>query len=112
MRILHRLAPTLERCGMRTLRSRLPRGRQDHAGMHDLSILLAPDPPGLQGNPHAPGWNAAGDTTAEPSLWTFEGVALSGPAKGHRLAWVPAVSGFWFAWYAIYPESRVEIPGL
>jgi hypothetical protein len=51
------------------------------------------------------------DDSAESSLWTFEGVALGGPAKGHRLPWVPSMSGFWFAWYAIYPESRVEIPG-
>ncbi len=50
------------------------------------------------------------DDTADPSLWTFEGVAVRGPARGTRLAWVPAMSAFWFAWYAVYPESRVEEP--
>lgn len=50
------------------------------------------------------------DDRPEPSLWTFEGVAIAGPLKGERLAWVPSMQAFWFAWYAIYPESRVEVP--
>ncbi len=51
------------------------------------------------------------DDSSEPSLWTMEGVAVSGPLKGRRLAWVPSMSAFWFAWYAIYPETRFELPG-
>lgn len=50
------------------------------------------------------------DDTAEPSLWSFDGVAVRGPAKGTRLAWMPSMSAFWFAWHAIYPESRFEEP--
>lgn len=52
------------------------------------------------------------DDRAEPSLWTPEGVAISGPLRGQRLAWVPSMSAFWFAWYAMYPETRfVGAPG-
>ncbi|RKZ16599.1 hypothetical protein DRQ53_05980 [bacterium] len=50
------------------------------------------------------------DDSADPGLWTQEGVALTGPARGQRLAWVPSMSAFWFAWYAIYPEARFELP--
>ena len=52
------------------------------------------------------------DDSAEPGLWTMEGVALTGPAKGMRLGWVPSMSSFWFAWYALYPEARFELPEL
>jgi hypothetical protein len=50
------------------------------------------------------------DDSADPSLWTLEGVAISGPAKGTRLGWIPSMSSFWFAWYAMYPEARFELP--
>ena len=52
------------------------------------------------------------DDSADPSIWTLEGVAISGPAKGHRLGWIPAMRAFWFAWYAMYPEARFELPEL
>jgi len=52
------------------------------------------------------------DDRPEPSLWTPEGVAISGPLRGRRLAWVPSMSAFWFAWYAMYPETRFVVsPG-
>jgi Protein of unknown function (DUF3179) len=50
------------------------------------------------------------DDSVEPSLWTMEGVAIAGPLKGARLAWMPSMKAFWFAWYAIYPETRFEVP--
>ena len=50
------------------------------------------------------------DDSGDPSLWTLEGVAISGPAKGTRLGWIPSMSSFWFAWYAMYPEARFELP--
>ena len=50
------------------------------------------------------------DTTDEPGLWSFDGIALTGPAAGERLAWVPSMSAFWFSWYAIYPETRLVTP--
>ena len=50
------------------------------------------------------------DDSADPSLWTLEGVAISGPARGHRLGWIPSTRAFWYAWYAIYPEARFELP--
>ena len=50
------------------------------------------------------------DDAVEPSLWTLEGVAISGPARGSRLGWIPSMSSFWFAWYAMYPEARFELP--
>lgn len=33
-----------------------------------------------------------------------------GPAKGTRLGRIPSMSSFWFAWYAMYPEARFELP--
>jgi hypothetical protein len=50
------------------------------------------------------------DDAVEPSLWTLEGVAISGPARGSRLGWIPSMNSFWFAWYAMYPEARFELP--
>jgi hypothetical protein len=50
------------------------------------------------------------DDEPEPSLWTLEGMAISGPLAGHRLPWMPSMSAFWFAWAAIYPQTRVESP--
>jgi hypothetical protein len=53
------------------------------------------------------------DDQPEPSFWTPEGVAVSGPLAGRRLAWVPSMSAFWFAWHTMYPETRFvdPIPG-
>lgn len=52
------------------------------------------------------------DDQDPPSLWTSTGVAIAGPSKGQRLSWVPSMRSFWFAWFAMYPNSEVMDPYL
>lgn len=41
------------------------------------------------------------------SVWSEEGLALSGSLQGTQLQRVNSRTCFWFAWSAVYPESRV-----
>ncbi|MGH7391556.1 MAG: DUF3179 domain-containing protein [Candidatus Rokuibacteriota bacterium] len=41
------------------------------------------------------------------SLWSFFGVAESGPLTGRRLTPVPHVDAFWFAWAAFNPATTL-----
>lgn len=50
------------------------------------------------------------DDQPDPSFWTPEGIAISGPLRGRRLAWIPSMNAFWFAWYTMYPETRFVDP--
>ncbi|HEX9641884.1 MAG TPA: DUF3179 domain-containing (seleno)protein [Candidatus Krumholzibacteria bacterium] len=50
------------------------------------------------------------DDMPESSLWMPTGVAVAGPLAGTRLSWIPSMRAFWFAWYAMYPESLIIDP--
>lgn len=39
------------------------------------------------------------------SMWTFDGIGVSGPLKGKRLAQVVGYRAFWFSWYAFFPQT-------
>ena len=41
------------------------------------------------------------------SVWSQEGIALSGPFKGTSLEWLPSLQTNWLEWKALYPASRV-----
>lgn len=41
------------------------------------------------------------------SQWSHMGIATSGPLTTERLEQVPAPEVFWFAWYAVYPQTLV-----
>lgn len=42
------------------------------------------------------------------SIWTFDGIAVSGPLHGRRLPPVLGHRSFWFAWAAFFPETRLH----
>jgi hypothetical protein len=42
------------------------------------------------------------------SRWSIAGRAVSGPAKGRTLRWLPGVMVKWYAWVAEYPRSTIE----
>ena len=44
------------------------------------------------------------------SEWDFAGRAVSGEMAGQSLAATPSRSTFWFAYVAIFPETRVVLP--
>jgi hypothetical protein len=44
------------------------------------------------------------------SLWTFDGVAISGPLKGESMTRYVSETGFWFAWAAFYPNTTIYSP--
>jgi len=44
------------------------------------------------------------------STWSYDGVAISGRLAGSRLTRYPAETGFWFAWAAFYPDTRIFTP--
>ena len=41
------------------------------------------------------------------SEWSFEGMALSGPHEGKRLARIASTPEFWFAWSSFYPDTEI-----
>jgi hypothetical protein len=41
------------------------------------------------------------------STWTLLGHAVKGPLTGRRLAAVPHLDAFWFAWAAFHPETSL-----
>jgi len=41
------------------------------------------------------------------SVWSYEGVAISGEMKGTELKRVPFNPGFWFEWIAFHPETEL-----
>jgi hypothetical protein len=41
------------------------------------------------------------------SVWTFDGIAVSGALQGARLARVVGIRVFWFAWTSFYPETAI-----
>jgi len=41
------------------------------------------------------------------SVWSYEGVAISGEMKGTELKRVPFNPGFWFEWVAFHPETEL-----
>lgn len=46
--------------------------------------------------------------SATGSVWSIEGVAVSGPAEGSRLTMLPdAVVAYWFAWATFNPETEI-----
>jgi hypothetical protein len=44
------------------------------------------------------------------SLWTFDGIAVTGPLAGKRLPKLIGMRVFWFAWASLYQETSVYIP--
>ncbi len=44
------------------------------------------------------------------SLWTVEGIAVSGPASGRRLPRAMTIRAFWFAWAALFQGTDVYDP--
>lgn len=44
------------------------------------------------------------------SVWSFDGVALSGNLKNARLEEMMGINAFWFAWAAFHPETLL-VPG-
>lgn len=45
------------------------------------------------------------------SVWTKDGLALSGKWAGTQLNWVESMESFWSAWIAFYPETRLISAG-
>lgn len=43
--------------------------------------------------------------TATGSMWSYDGVAISGPLKGSQLQRLGFSPGFWFEWVAFYPDT-------
>ena len=41
------------------------------------------------------------------SMWTYDGVAISGPMAGTVLQRMPIHPGFWFEWVAFHPDTLV-----
>lgn len=41
------------------------------------------------------------------SEWSFEGMALSGPHEGKRLARIASTPEFWFSWSSFYPDTEI-----
>jgi len=41
------------------------------------------------------------------SMWTYNGVAISGPMAGTVLQRMPIHPGFWFEWVAFHPDTLV-----
>jgi hypothetical protein len=41
------------------------------------------------------------------SMWTLDGLAISGPLQGAHLERIPAHPGFWFEWVAFHPDTGV-----
>ncbi len=44
------------------------------------------------------------------SIWTFDGIAVEGPLAGERLPRVTGYRSFWFAWAAMFPETKLYDP--
>lgn len=40
------------------------------------------------------------------SVWTADGISVSGALKGSHLERLPIVSSFWFCWFAAHPETE------
>lgn len=41
------------------------------------------------------------------TLWSLEGLALEGPDAGMRMAQLPALHLYWFAWSAFFPDTPI-----
>ncbi len=52
-------------------------------------------------------WDGSFRDAETNSRWSTDGVAISGPLEGSRLAELPAMNVMWFAWAAFYPWTRV-----
>ncbi len=42
------------------------------------------------------------------SMWTNQGVAISGEFKGSKLERIASQNSFWFCWYAIHPDTMLS----
>ena len=45
------------------------------------------------------------------SLWSIDGIALEGPLQGKRMAQMPALHLYWFAWSVFFPDTPILRPG-
>ena len=45
--------------------------------------------------------------TATGSVWSYDGMSVSGELEGNQLKRLPIEPGFWFEWVAFHPETQV-----
>lgn len=43
------------------------------------------------------------------STWNYDGLAISGPLAGAKLTRYVTETGFWFAWVAFYPDTKIYV---
>ncbi len=53
-------------------------------------------------------WDGSFRDAETGSRWSSDGVAISGPLQGKRLAELPAMNVMWFAWKAFFPWTQVH----
>jgi len=46
--------------------------------------------------------------TDSGTVWSLDGIGLSGPLAGKRMAQVPAFRVYWFAWASLFPGTEVK----
>jgi hypothetical protein len=67
----------------------------------------SPDTPEFYRDPQAKPGEALLTDSASASRWTFDGCAVTLPAKGYCLKQVNAIKDYWFDWKAYHPETTV-----